>query len=119
MATTITYGATTLTPTLVVGYESTQETANVIHEILGSLTPSVTVRGMKARTGTLITLWTTPEDAEACRLLHENLGVFALASTELPQANMDYIVAGAVTIVLDEETQRVWTVSIDYQDVTE
>lgn len=119
MSTTITYGATTLTPTLVLGWESSQDTYNVIHDILGLTIPSVTLRGSKSRSGTLSTLWQTAAQAEACRVLHSAPGVFTLASTEVPQLNMSYVVAGSVTATLDEDSSRLWTVSIDYQEVTE
>jgi hypothetical protein len=118
MATTITYNSTTITPKLVLGWETSQDTSNVIHEILGKTSPDVTLRGAKMRTGTLTTLWETATAADTCRTLHSNAGVFTLASTEVSQASMHYVVAGVVTTTLDTESVSVWTVSIDFQEVT-
>lgn len=118
MTTTITHNSTTITPLLVLGWESTQDTRNVLHDILGKSSPDVTLRSAKSRTGTLRTLWETAEDAETCRALHAGVGTFTLASTEVVQADMDYVVAGSITVVLDDESVALWTVEIDYQEVT-
>lgn len=118
MTTTITHNSTTITPLLVLGWESTQDTRNVVHEILGNSTPDVTLRSAKSRTGTLQTLWTSAAEAETCRTLHALEGTFTLASTEVSQANMTYVVGGAITVSLDDESRDLWTVAIDFIEVT-
>lgn len=118
MPTTITYNTTTITPTLVVGWESAQDTRNVLHDVLGKSTPDVTLRAAKSRTGTLTTLWETAADAETCRALHENVGTFTLSSSELAQVDMAYVVSGTITATLDQDNAETWIVTIDFTEVT-
>lgn len=116
--TTITHNSTTITPLLVLGWESAQETRNVVHEIIGKSSPDVTLRSAKSRTGTLHTLWDNAADAETCRALHAQEGTFTLASDEIAQLDMTYVVSGAITVLLDEESRALWTVDVDFIEVT-
>ena len=117
MATTITDGTTTITPELVLGYEVSQESRNVVHTILGRSTPDITLRFTNLRTGTLQLLFTSATDAEEARQLHINPIVFTLESTEIPEADMSYVVAGSISTVLEDETRKLWTISVDFQEV--
>lgn len=117
MATTITDGTTTITPELVLGYEVAQESRNIIHTILGRATPDVTLRFTNLRTGTLDLLFKTATEAETARQLHINPIVFSLDSTEIPDANMDYVVSGSISTVLEDVTRELWHVSVDFQEV--
>lgn len=117
MATTITHNATTITPELVLGWESSQESKNILHDIIGKVSPDVTLKAPSLRNGTLTTFWLDETDAEACRALHSNLGSFTLASDEITQANMTYVTAGTIAMMLDEDTRAYWTVEIEFQEV--
>lgn len=117
MATTISNGTTTLTPTIVDGWESVQATRNVIHDILGNTSPDVTLRPARMRTGTLKTVWETKAQAEAARQLHLTATVFTLTSDVITYITMQYVVAGAVTTTLFDDTRNAWTVDIEYQEV--
>lgn len=118
MATTITHNSTTITPVLVVGWESAQDTRNVVHDILGRQNPDVTLRAAKLRTGTLRTLWSTVADAETCRNLHSDVGTFTITTTDVALASMTYVVSGSITATLDEDSSELWTVEIEFQEVT-
>lgn len=118
MATTITHNSSTITPLLVLGWESAQDSRNVVHDILGSSMPDVTLRSARARTGTLRTLWETADQAEVCRALHSEVGTFTITTYDVSLDSMTYVVSGAITAALDEDSSRLWTVEIDYQEVT-
>lgn len=117
MSTTISDGTTTITPELVLGYEVAQESRNIIHTILGRATPDVTLRFTTLRVGTLQMLFKTATEAEEARQLHINPIVFTLESTEIPEADMSYVVSGSISTVLEDETRKLWTVSVDFQEV--
>jgi hypothetical protein len=117
MTTTISDGTTTITPKLVLGYEVSQESRNVVHTILGRAAPDITLHFTNLRTGTLEMLFENAIEAEEARQLHINPIVFSLASSEIPEANMDYVVSGSVSTVLEDETRKLWTVSVDFQEV--
>lgn len=117
MATTITTGTTTITPTLVTGWQASQESRNIVHTIIGRSTPDVTLKPANMRTGTLEMLFETAADADEARIVHMEAAVFTLTSSELAEVNMAYVVAGTISSVLEDETRRLWTLSVDFQEV--
>lgn len=116
MTTTLSNGTTTLTPTVVLGWNSEQSSKTQIHEILGSATPDVTTRPALLRSGTLEVLFATEADANTCRTMHTAAGTFTLASTDLSYISFDYVVTGTVKVEMDD-TYTQWLVSIGYQEV--
>ncbi len=105
MTTTISSGATTITPELVTGWESSNDTYNIVHDILSRSTPDITLRGATTRSGTLTMLFLTEASCETARALHAGANVLTLASTEITAANFDYIVAGPVVTMLEDVTR--------------
>lgn len=106
-----------IAPALVIGYQTSRESGNIVHTIIGRSDPVVTLRPAKLRTGTLGMLFTTEADAWACVNAHAGTGTFTYADSDLTGADMTYVVDGSVNIQLDEGTQTVWMVSVDYQEV--
>lgn len=117
MTTTVSNGITTLTPTVVLGWESRQPSKTQIHPILGSTNPDVTTRPALLRTGTLELMFATEANANSCRTMHTAAGVFTLTSNDLSYISMSYVVAGEVTVKLDDVTLNRFVVSIDFQEV--
>jgi len=117
MTTTISSGATTITPELVTGWESSNETYNIVHDILSRSTPDITLRGSTTRSGTLTMLFLTEASCETARALHAGANVLTLASTEITAANFDYIVAGPVVTMLENVTRSYWTLTVDYREI--
>lgn len=116
--TTITLGATVITPQLVDGYTSERTTGNIIHPAADNPAEvDVTFRPASLRTGTLRMLFLTLGDALTAEVLHAGVGVFALADTDLPGLNMAYVPNGDIVTELDDETRQLWTVSVDFQEV--
>lgn len=117
MTTTITSGATVITPELVTGWESSNDTYNIVHDILSRPTPDITLRGSTTRAGTLTMLFLTEASCETARALHAGSNVLTLASTEITAANFNYIVSGAVVATLEDDTRRFWTLTVDYREI--
>jgi hypothetical protein len=118
MSTTLSNGVTTITPTLVTGWASTQQSNTQLHAIIGNASPDVTVRPANLRAGTLGLVFSTEADAETCRTMHSAANIFTLTSTDLDQIDMSYVVAGTIAVTLDDTTLNTWIVDIDYQEVT-
>lgn len=120
MSTVITHASGTITPTVVLGYESEREARTIVHSILGRANPDVTLRPAGLRTGTL-TLGFEGATAEADSLEAENVhaavGSFAVVSTDRDTIEMPYVVSGRITRALDDQTRDAWTVAIDFQEV--
>ena len=117
MTTTITDGHTTVTPTLVMGWQTSQDTRNIVHPIIGSSNPDVTIKPSNLRTGEMSLLFDTYVQADLCRALHANAAVFQLYTDDFPAANMNYVVFQEVKLTLEETGQRYWIVNIQFQEV--
>lgn len=118
MANTISAGATTITPTLVLGYQGESEATNTIHPLIGSAEPAVTFAVEALRAGTLDLLFSTESAAWAARAFLQTTNKFTFASTDVPAIGMKFVRTGPMTITLDDETVEVWTLSVGYQEVT-
>lgn len=117
--TTISDGTTTITPILIDGYESTREAGNVVHKILGTPVPAISLRAAGLRTGRLTALLESRAAALALEnvLAGANLLTFTDTDTTL---SMTFGLDGDGGIVtrLDPATRRRWTVAWDFQEVT-
>lgn len=115
--TTITDGMTVLEPLLVLGYDTARESRNVIHKIIASATPVVTLRPAAPRKGTLALLFPNEAAADLAMRVHSRAAVFDLDEPDLPRSNMRYVLDGNVARSLDPESQLVWIVTVDYQEI--
>lgn len=119
MSTIITSGSETITPVLVTGYGSSRESANIIHTVLGSPNPDVTIRPAALRSGTLSLLFDDEAESLAAELLHTTGQTFAVVSTERASVEMTYVVGrGTIDRELDDATRDAWIVRVPFQEVT-
>lgn len=117
---TISDGTTTLTPTLVLGFESRRESRNVLIEPIDSGEPYVSLAAPRTRNGTLAYLFDNEADSVACEQLHNSASVITLMDADVSSVNMSYVVPanGSITRTLDPQTRAVWTVTVDYREVS-
>lgn len=116
MTTTITKGATTITPALALGYRAETESMNVVHRKLGGGV-DVSLAPDSPRTGTLKLLFLTRAEAWAAHALHTSVGTLTLADSDLPQTNMTYVRDGRMEIELDDQTLKRWVLTVGFQEV--
>lgn len=117
MATTISNGTDTLTPKLINGWEATREARTIVHDILGTNEPAVTLRPQGHRTGKLEIVVGT--DASLAASIESMLcagDLLTLASTERPTLGMSFVVAGDVVTRLDD-TRQVWLIDAEFREV--
>jgi len=117
MTTTITSGATTITPTLVLGYDAETKSGNTIHELLGSAEPAVTFGTESLRIGSLEMFFLTRAAAWAAQAFLKSLVVFTLASTDESVIGMKFVREGEMKIGIDRETFTKWVVTFSYREV--
>lgn len=118
MTSTITIGAASFTPALVLGYETESNAGNTIHTVVGSTgQPAVTLGAETMRAGTLEMYFATRALAWAARATLKTIGVFTLVSTDEPVIGMKFVRAGRMTIGLDPDTLKDWVVRVGYQEV--
>lgn len=117
---TITSGATIITPDLVTGYQSTRDSQSLFHSVIGRAYPDVTLRQTSLRRGTLTMLFaqiTAEADSLAAETLHGAGLVMTFADNDRASVGMTYVTSGAVVRELEPETGAGWTLSVDYQEV--
>lgn len=115
---TITRGLESVSPYLVLGFRSTRAHGNIIHPIENSVDPDVTFAPAGLRTGTMRLFFLNAADALEAEQLHTLVGVFTLVDTALPLSNMSYVPVGDIDMEFDEATQKRWTVTVRYQEVS-
>ena len=121
MGTTISHAGGEIEPTAVLGYSADRATANIIHPILGRANPDVTMRPAALRTGTLSMGFhgdAAELDSKTAEDAHATGEVFTLVSTDVETISMSYVVAGAVTRMLEDESRDAWIVDVEFQEVS-
>lgn len=118
MTTTITRvsDSATTTPDLVLGYETSRQSRNIVHELIGGGI-SITLVPASPRSGALQLFYIAEADAWASMALHATADSFTLADTDIPDVGMTYVLSGSVDIALDEQTRAQWVVTVNYQEI--
>lgn len=118
MSSTISNGVTSVTPTLITSYEHRRAVRTLVHDVIGSAVPDVTMRPARTRSGTLTALCASREDATALDAMLASSSVLTVTSSD--EARLDglrlVVADGEVTVRL--EGQRTWLVEWPYQEVT-
>lgn len=115
---TITRGVVTLSPAAILGWSLTRPGRSVVHTILGSADPVVTVRAPGLRAGTIRTVWLSAADALSAA---EALSVVGGSWTwTVPERGLVVLatVVGDVSEVTLADNGRVWAVDVDVQERT-
>lgn len=119
MSTTITAASgtpATTSPTLVLGYDTERVGQNIVHRLIGGEI-AVVMYPATPRSGTLRLFYPDRTAAFASLNLHARATTFTITDTAMSQVAMTYVVDGAVTATLDEETRDAWVVSVAYQEI--
>lgn len=117
MANTIFDGFTTITPNLITGWESTQESRTVVHQVIGKSSPDITLKPAGLRNGTLELVFFSSASAVSARAFLSQARKFILATDESWLTEMHFVVSGSLSWTLDEQTQKAWIVSFEFQEV--
>jgi len=111
-------GGGTATPITVLSpYEATHQSRNVIHDLVGGGI-AVSLVAPRPRRGQVAYLFPDEYTANQCAQLHRILTTFTLAGADAPTTDMTYVVDGNVSVALDQDTLVLWTVSVEYQEVS-
>lgn len=114
---TISSGVLSFSPTLITAWGTTQESRNVVHNIIGRTDPDVTLLKAATRTGTLEMLFTSATGAETARGILANGAVFTISDTETWLDGFDFVITGNLTAALEDTTRDLWTLSADFVEV--
>lgn len=116
---TISDGTTTVPLLLILGWVDQQDGANVQHLIIGSAAPDYTIHPARARSGTMQIVMASMAAGWQLRALLVQAKTFTVVNTELPGANMQFVISdgGTVSVALDQVTQVRGVVSVDFSEV--
>jgi len=117
MANTISDGIITVTPTIIDGYRASARSNNIVRQVVGSSEPAVSFRAAGLRTGSLVCIFETSDDAHDLYALLLEGDQLTFASSDRPEIGMDFVTGDSVDITLDDSTRSVWVVSFDWQEV--
>jgi hypothetical protein len=117
MASTITLNGQTVSPLLVLTYETTRNVPTVVHRIIGRGDPDVTLQPAGLRSGTLDFLCASYADADSVVVLLTTPGVLTLTDDDVPSAGMAFVVTGDLLAREDDQGTSRWIVSVPYAEV--
>jgi hypothetical protein len=102
---------------MVLGYDWSRPSNNIVHPIIGSENPAITFRPAGPRRGTLSIFCLTEAEAVATVDLHAKPGSFDYIDTDVSSAAMTYVPVDDIRATLDAGTQKRWIVDVPYQQV--
>jgi hypothetical protein len=118
MATTITNGVDTITPTLVNGYRTARPSRNIEHDILDRADPDVSLQAAGTRSGVLELVFDTEADAAEAEDLHAGTSTWLLGNTDHTTVDMAYVLAAGGTLERElDDTRKAWIVRVPYREV--
>ena len=119
MTSTLSYGGITVLPRLVLGWQQARDSLNLEHPLIGG-GRDITHTPPTLRSGTLQLLFVTEPEVLDAEAMHRTAPYLDLASDDRVIANMRYVLAdgGQLGVTLDDDTRDVWTLTVDYREVT-
>lgn len=121
MGTVITTSALTIAPDAVTAIESARAAATIVHAVLGSPSPDITLRPATARAGRLEMWFTGPggetRSKDAVNALSAAAS-FTLTRDDLTTLSMTFVVQGGISRALDTATRAAWIVQCEFQEVS-
>jgi len=114
---TISSGTLTFTPELITAWETSQNSRNVIHDIIGKSDPDVTLKPASTRSGTLEMLFLSASAANSARGVLANGTIFTISDSETWLNGLDFVMNGTISAALEDTTRDLWTITADFVEV--
>lgn len=114
--TTLTRGAATVSPDLVLGWDIEQQSRTIIHDVIGRGFPDVTAQPAGSREGTLDLFFESAAAAEAARVILAAPGPLLLNAPEVGSA-FTLVVTGGLRVSLDMRGGKRWTIAVPFREV--
>jgi len=115
--TTITTGSLSFTPELVTAWETSQASRNVLHTIIGKSDPDVTLKPSSTRSGTLEMLFLSASAANTARGILATGTIFTISESETWLNGLQFVLSGSISGALEDETRKLWIVTVDFTEV--
>lgn len=117
MATTISNGVSSVTPTLITSYEHRRAVRTLVHDVIGSPVPDVTMRPARTRAGMLTAVCASRADATALDAMLAASSVLTVTSTDEARLDGLRLVVADGEVAVRLEGRSTWVVEWPYQEV--
>lgn len=104
-------------PILLDGYETSQQSRHVVHELLDGESIAITLRPAGPRRGTLRALFATYEEAIALNADLAEAAVLTLEDTDNPAIDMSFIAIDSSTASAEDQTRILGVSTFTYLKV--
>lgn len=108
----------TMSPDLVLGYETARQSRNLVHDLIGGGT-AVSLIMPRLRAGNLSLFFAAEAAAFQALAIHGREASFTLTDTDIPDIGMTYVLANGADVILtlDDATRLRWVLSVPYQEI--
>lgn len=104
-------------PLLVTTYSATSTTRHLVHQVLGSASPDVTLQAAGPRTGSIAALFDTERGATILFQMLQGVDILSFSDDDSYFSNMTFIANGTITIAPDGQNAAYWVVAFDFLEV--
>ncbi|WP_294947764.1 hypothetical protein [uncultured Microbacterium sp.] len=123
MGTIITSNGGTITPSAVIGWESTRDGRTIVHQSINRSEPDATLRPAGLRKGRMeisFATATSEADSAAAETLLATASVFSVISTDKVSVQLAFVIpdGGNIARTLSPTTGAAWNVAFDWVEVT-
>jgi len=106
-----------IVPDLVQVYSHAREVRNNLHAIAGRADVEATLKAAGLRSGELVAIFGDEVAARAADARFAEVGLWQYVDGDVPAASMSFVVQSRLELVLDEQTQEVWLLTVGFQEV--
>lgn len=106
-----------VSPVLVTQYSATFTTKHLLHDVLGSATPDITLQPAGPRSGTMAALLDQERDAARLFQMLQGTTVMFFTDDDTDTTGMTFVANGSVTLSTDDQDKKYWVVTFDYLGV--
>lgn len=100
------------------GWEESQASRHIVHELLAADDVALTLRPAGPSQGELTAIFATLEEAKALKADMAGAATLTLADTDRTDLNMTFIVIDSAAATLEDETRELGITSFTYLKVT-
>lgn len=104
-------------PLLVMQYAAASTTRHIVHDVIGSPWPDITLQAAGPRSGTMSALLATEDDANRLFAMLQGTTVLVFSDDTAVSTGMNFVANGTITMTTDDQQRSYWVITTDYLEV--
>ncbi|MDP4333551.1 carbohydrate binding domain-containing protein [Curtobacterium sp. A7_M15] len=104
-------------PVLVTQWAASSQSRHIVHDVLGTPWPAITLQPAGPRTGTMSALFTSELDAADFFTMLRGTAVLTFSDTDTLTTAMQFVATDAIQMAPDSQDSRRWVVTFGYMEV--